>query len=214
MRLKYFLSFKDYEAKESAPIVVVARELGTNILRSKVVPQKSSRDSGMRRRNKSSGNEANGSETVPEQISGEKSPENLKGIVRDGDVCREELKLNDEAMDVDGSLTDQYEVSNLSSEETGGPEISKYTSADCSLGNTAVKDNDTISFLHSIGKADCENQANINSPSKSSWQKEFYLSPDEPVFTSTMKYNSMFVFWQVISICYPQVPVNLLTHTC
>ena len=70
MRLKYFISFKDYEPNESAPIVVVARELGTNILRSKVVPQKSSRDSGMRRRNKSSGSEANGSEAVPEQISG------------------------------------------------------------------------------------------------------------------------------------------------
>ena len=165
------------------------------------------RDSGMRRRNRFGGSEANSGEVVGEQTSlqnsnrsnaRDKPDDKMDSIEFGGDISPEELHsktLHDEAMDVD-------EIRMESDGEGEGkgdiePEIEISAGEDCSLHIAAMQESDEGVVLSKISKSDCENQAIPNSPSKSSWQKEFYMSPNEPVFSSTMKYDNMFVFWQV-----------------
>lgn len=196
-----------YRPVESAAIVVVARELGTNILRSKVAPKS---EHAMRRREKEKEKEKEKGSEKPLFISDCELPDSKgwrkKQRKEVAITAVDSMGLGDVSSHLEQEDVGQVEENDYSAEsdkineehqeEVADPVNAMELQSDFNYfvdGEEGVERtcNEDVQSSESV-EADRSTNPKNQSPTKSS-----YLSPNEPVFTSTMKYNEMFVFWQV-----------------
>jgi hypothetical protein len=169
---------------------VYARELGTNIPRNKIYKQYRGADISLRSRDKE--------KDTQKDISGKNTPLAAPIIVSAGEsgasACTsvESLALSQSSPDL---VCCAHDVTEASSPITGT------VACDPTADRVESRAGDAASPTTSTGDAamqedevegDTEQAAATGSSSR-----EFYLNPDETVFTGTMKYSEVFTFWQV-----------------
>jgi hypothetical protein len=170
---------------------VYARELGTNIPRNKIYKQYRGADISLRSRDKE--------KDTQKDLSGKNTPLAAPIIVSAGEsgasACTsvESLVLSQPSPDLAASTHHVAEASSPNAEAV---------SCDAAADRVESGAGDAASPTASTGDAAMQEEeegggeAELATATGSS-SREFYLNPDETVFTGTMKYSELFTFWQV-----------------
>jgi hypothetical protein len=169
---------------------VYARELGTNIPRNKIYKQYRGADISLRSRDKE--------KDTQKDVSGKNTPLAAPIIVSAGEsgasACTsvESLVLSQSSPDLAASTHHVAEASSPNTEAVScDPTADRVESGACDAASPTTSTGDAAMQEDEV-EGDTEQAAATGSSSR-----EFYLNPDETVFTGTMKYSEVFTFWQV-----------------
>ena len=191
---------QDYKPVESQPIIVSARELGTNIPRSKVLnyADRNKCDFGLRRRETS---KSTSSSTCVTSDNPNKSANYFLEELCDSESSQ---VVQTDEIAVEGKM-DYIATSDTTS---GGPYYSACNMEEMETTNTVVS---TAEEIQTVEVTDIRLQSASPSSGK---EHHYYFTPNEPVFTSTKKYSEKFVFWQVLIVdCTVFVILSLPSHS-
>lgn len=205
-----FSTVKHFGAVESGPVEVYARELGTNIPRSKVFKMYRGGDIALRSRDKIA--------DIPETFAalGTSGPLNtvsrLSGLTAAGAKSPSTTNNAKEATPLMFQLANlakkgESSVHALSADvsaEAAASEASDHTTSDYPTASDTPEPSENSAVTESVeamppvpetmsgsedGSAEVQQAAAVS--------KDYFLSPNEPVFIGTKKYSALFTFWQV-----------------
>lgn len=169
---------QQFDEIDSQPITVTARELGTNIPRNKIFKAYTNDDRKRSSRlHPSKPTASNGSMSVnsdPEDTSVEGNVAAEQGATASNDI---EMTVDSEPITAPSPLNLLENLGTTDSEVPSSPTAGELDASDSGSDPVA-----------SIAE---------NLPTKTSSSRDYYLSPNEPVFLGSKKYSPLFCFWQV-----------------
>lgn len=216
-----------FNAVESGPIEVYARELGNNIPRSKIYKHYRGADLALRSRDKDKDRRKEGGKEMEPRLPSTASAASLvapDGDLPDGSDAPAASTTSSESVtnsDADASpssapsvegVTSQAPVVAASVDQHGADEASGDASTD-RAESVIEQQSDSMQVEEPTAEDAAEACAGAETVTETgAYSREFYLAPHETVFTGTMKYSELFTFWQVsILIVLPKhqwIPLN------
>jgi hypothetical protein len=183
---------QQFDPLESQPITVTARELGTNIPRNKIYKAYTSDD--RKRSSRLHPAQSKTSTTLNSPHSSKAEQDDISLIEESTNIPSEDAAAVEAKNHVTSFAHQDQAFDELQANETATDCEVRSSPTAAEMGNEQESNPDRDSEVPTA-----ESEATINQSrfTKTGGHRDYYLSPNEPVFLGAKKYPPLFCFWQV-----------------